>query len=48
MAATIIITGIIAVAVILIVAKGIKNKKEGKHNCSCGGNCGACPMNCGQ
>ncbi len=46
MAPTIIITAIIAFSVMAIIAKGIKNKKEGKHSCSCGGNCGACPMNC--
>ncbi len=43
---TIALTTIIAVAVVAIVLKGIKNKREGKHTCSCGGNCVSCPMNC--
>ncbi len=43
---TIILTILIAVVVSAVIIKGIKNKKEGKHSCSCGGNCAACPMSC--
>lgn len=39
---TIIIAAVIAVIFLVIVIKGIINKKNGKHSCSCGGNCGAC------
>ncbi len=39
---TIIVTGVIASAVIAIIVKGIKNRKDGK--CSCG--CSGCSMNC--
>ena len=41
---TIIIAAVIGVIFVAIVVKGIINKKNGKHSCSCGGNCGACGM----
>ena len=41
---TIIIAAVIGVIFVAIVVKGIINKKNGKHTCSCGGNCGACGM----
>lgn len=44
---TIIITAVIAIAFLAVVVKGIIDKKNGKHSCSCGGSCGACPMGCG-
>ncbi len=44
--ATLIITVFIAIMVVTIIVRGVKNKKEGKHSCSCGGSCGVCPMNC--
>ncbi len=44
---TVIIAGIIAVAFGAVIVKGIINAKQGKHSCSCGGSCGACPVNCG-
>ena len=37
---------IVAVVFIAIVANEIKKKKSGKGGCSCGSNCGACPMAC--
>lgn len=39
---TIIIGSIIAIIFALIIIKSIRNKKQGKNSCSCGGNCGAC------
>ena len=44
---TIIIASIIAVAFIAVIVVGIRNKKQGKSSCSCGGNCGACGCVCG-
>ena len=41
-APTIIILSLIAIAFIAVVAVGIRNKKMGKHSCSCGGGCGSC------
>lgn len=41
---TIIITTLIAIVFVLIVLNGIRNKKRGKHSCSCGGRCGSCGM----
>ena len=41
---TIIVAAVVA-AVFAIVITGIRNKKKGKHSCSCGGSCGACGMN---
>ena len=44
---TVIITSLIAAAVGAVIYKGIKNAKEGRHSCSCGGNCGGC-RGCGK
>lgn len=42
-----ILTGILVAAVLgAIVISGIRNKKNGKSACSCGGSCGGCGMNC--
>ncbi len=43
---TIGISGIIAAALAAVVAKMIIDKKRGKHACSCGASCGACPVGC--
>lgn len=43
---TIIIASIVAIVFVAIIARGIVNKKKGKSSCSCGGNCGACGLNC--
>lgn len=42
---TLIVAAIIAVVFFLIVGKGIRDKKNGKSACSCGGSCGGCNMN---
>lgn len=39
---TIIIAAIIAAVFIAIVIGAVKNKKEGKKACSCGGDCASC------
>ncbi|MBQ3151595.1 MAG: FeoB-associated Cys-rich membrane protein [Clostridia bacterium] len=39
-AGTIIVAVVVAIIFLAIVIKGIKNKKEGKHSCSCG--CDGC------
>lgn len=39
---TVIVASIIGVLFAAVVIKGIIDKKNGKHSCSCGGNCGAC------
>ncbi len=44
--ATCITLAIVAIVLIAIVINEIKKRKSGKHSCSCGGSCGACPMNC--
>ena len=41
-APTIIVLCILAVAGAAIIAVGLRNKKRGKHLCSCGGGCGSC------
>ncbi len=39
-----IVIGLLVLAVfVAIVAQGIRNKKQGKSSCSCGGSCGGCP-----
>lgn len=45
---SIIIVAVLGVAFIAVVANEIRKKKQGKHSCSCGGNCGACPVGCGR
>lgn len=37
-----VLIGLIAAAFVSVVAIGIRNKRQGKSSCSCGGNCGAC------
>ncbi len=39
-----VITAAIAGAFAAVIAMLIRNKKKGKHICSCGGSCGNCPM----
>ena len=41
---TIIVAALVAAAVIAIVIHGIRNRKKGKHSCSCGGSCSGCAM----
>ncbi len=43
---TILAASVVGLLVILIYARQIKNKRTGKGGCSCGGNCGACGMDC--
>ena len=43
---TIGIATVIAAAFAAVVVKMIIDKKKGKHSCSCGGSCGACPVGC--
>ena len=43
---TAIIATVIALAFVAVVVVMIINKKKGKHSCSCGGSCGACPVGC--
>ncbi len=43
---TILVAALVAVVFIAIVVSEIKKKKSGKGSCSCGGNCGVCPMGC--
>jgi len=45
---TIIVASIIAAIFVVIIVKGILDKKKGKSSCSCGGSCGACGMGCHQ
>ena len=46
----VILTAVIASVIAALFALGVEimiiNKKKGKHSCSCGGNCGACPAGC--
>lgn len=41
MIGTIIVSAVLAVAVGAVIAKMIKDKKDGKSGCGCG--CGSCP-----
>lgn len=43
---TILIAAIVAIIFLAIVIAEIRNKKKGKHSCSCGGSCESCGMNC--
>ncbi len=43
---TISVASVIAALFVAVVVVMIINKKKGKHSCSCGGNCGACPVGC--
>ncbi len=42
--ATILVTAAVAAAAAVIVIRMIKNKKQGRSSCSCGGACAGCPM----
>ena len=44
MIASIFVGFIVAVLIVLAVFKILKDKKDGKHSCNYGGNCGGCPM----
>lgn len=41
-APTILVGTLVLVIFVAIVARGIYNRRHGKHGCSCGGNCGSC------
>ena len=43
---TAVIASVIAALFAAVVVVMIINKKKGKPSCSCGGNCGACPIGC--
>ena len=40
--ATIIVSLVILAAVVLVIRKMIRDKRQGKGGCSCGGSCGTC------
>ncbi len=40
---TIIVGGLVLVAFLAVVVRGIQNHRRGKHGCSCG-DCGSCGM----
>lgn len=40
--ATWIVGGVVALVVVGIIVKMIRDKKAGKSGCSCGGECGSC------
>ena len=42
---TILVAAIVAAVLLAIVITGIRNQKNGKGTCSCGGSCGGCSMN---
>ena len=44
---TFIVGVIVAAVVVLVVCVMVRDKKKGK-SCHCGGDCGACGMNCHQ
>ena len=41
-----VLIGVIAVAFSGVIFTAIRNKRLGKHSCSCGGRCGSCPIGC--
>ena len=43
---TVIIALPIAAAFVAVIAKMIIDKRNGKHSCSCGGNCSLCGCGC--
>ena len=43
---TILGASVVGAVMIWIIVVQIRNKKQGKGGCSCGGNCGACGLNC--
>ncbi len=43
---TIIVGSLVAIMFVAIIVNEVKKKKSGKGGCSCGGNCGACGINC--
>jgi hypothetical protein len=43
---TILVFSLVAVILILIIVKGIIDRKKGKTSCSCGGCCKNCSLNC--
>ena len=38
------ILGIVLLAVVGVILREIRLRKQGKSSCSCGGSCGGCPM----
>ncbi len=41
---TILAGAIVAAVFIAIVASAVRNRKTGKHSCSCGGGCSGCAL----
>ncbi|MDE7397979.1 MAG: FeoB-associated Cys-rich membrane protein [Oscillospiraceae bacterium] len=39
---SIIVGSIVLAIVALIIVKGVRDKRAGKHSCSCGGDCASC------
>lgn len=44
MLGTIIVSILVLAAIVAVIAKLIRDKRNGKNITSCGGNCGGCPM----
>ncbi len=44
---TLIVGGLVIVAVVAIIRKMVLDKKAGKGGCSCGGDCSRCGAACG-
>ena len=40
--ATIIVALVLLAVVVLVIRKMIRDKRQGKGSCSCGGSCGSC------
>lgn len=43
---TILIASLIGIICIAVIVSEIRKKKRGQGSCSCGGQCGACGMDC--
>lgn len=43
---TFVVGAIVLLVILSVVITEIRNRKKGKSACSCGGDCGACGMNC--
>ncbi len=46
MLSTLIISLLILAACVAVTYRGVKNRRQGKHSCSCGGSCGSCGGAC--
>ena len=43
---TVIVFSLVAVIIVLIIVKGVIDRRRGKASCSCGGCCKGCALNC--